>query len=163
MPGSTSIPTIAAGETGFTVTIHWIDDNEKEYASSFQVKSSVSDAELQTLVTKSQAGSNASSWKIELAVIWEGAKAASNAASAVHESVADKIRYSMKAISTKGYNHAYLPAPLEVLIGDNGIVDTTQAGYTEWRDAVNAIKLALFDPLNVAFVQYQQRNDSTTP
>lgn len=161
--GTRTVPTIAAGETGYLITMSWIDDNEGEYTNSFIVKASVSDAEIEALVATAQLASNASLFRVETTTQWEGSKNASNALSAVHESVEDKLRYSLKAVATKGYTHAYIPAPLEVLIGDNGIVDITQAIYTNWRDDVDAVKLAAFTPLNVGFVQYSKRNDSTSP
>lgn len=161
--GTKTVPTIVAGETGYLITFSWIDDNEGEYSNSFITKANPSDAEIQAIVDTAQLASNASLYKVEVTVQWEGAKNASNALSAVHESVEDKLRYSMKAVATKGYTHAYIPAPLEDLIGDNGIVDITQAIYTNWRDDVDAIKLAAFTPLNVGFVQYSKRNDSTSP
>lgn len=161
--GTKTVPTIVAGETGFLITMSWIDDNESEYSNSFVTKASVSDAEIQAIVDTAQLASNASLFRVEVTTQWEGAKDAANALSAVHESVTDKLRYSLKAIATKGYTHAYIPAPLEILIGDNGIVDTSQAIYTNWRDDVDDIKLALFTPLNVAFVQYSKRNDATSP
>jgi len=163
MAGTSTVPTILAGETGYQLTMSWIDENEKEFSSTFLTKANPSDAEIQALVTAAQAGSNASLYRVEATIAWEGAKAASNAASAVHESAADKIRLSLKDITTKAYARAYLPAPLEVLVGDGGVVDTSQAVYTAWRDAVLAVKLASFTGLNVEFVQYQQRNEQVTP
>jgi hypothetical protein len=161
--GTTTVPTILAGETGFLMTMSWIDENEAEYTSSLIVKSAVNATELQAIVDTAQLASNASLYRVELTTQWEGAKSATNALSAVHESVADKLRYSLKAVATKGYTHAYIPAPLKVLIGDNGIVDTSQTIYINWRDDIDDIKLAAFTPLNVGFVQYSQRNDSTSP
>lgn len=163
MPGTTTVPTIVAGETGYLLGMTWIDDNEKEYSNTLVVKANVSDAELQAIVTGAQAGSNASLFRAELITQWEGGKDAGNAVSAAHESIADKIRLSFKAVATKGYTHAYLPAPLANLILDNNTVDTSQAVYTTWRDAIVAVKLAAFTALNTAFVQYSQRNDSVSP
>lgn len=163
MAGTSTIPTILAGETGYFVTIRWIDDNEKEYADSFRTKPNPSDAEIQALVDASQAGSNASSWKCEVGKQWEGSKNAFSAASAVHESVADKVRLSYKDISSGAYEQAYLPAPLEVLVGDNGLVDISQATYIAWKAALNAVVQSSFTALNTAFVQYSGRNESTSP
>lgn len=163
MAGTRTVPTILAGETGHLLTMHWIDDNEGEYSTSMRVKPAVSDAELEAIVGTAQLGSNASLWKTELTVQWEGAKNAINSDSAVHESVADKLRYSLKDIATGAYIQAYLPAPIKVLIGDNGIIDTTQAVYTNWKGDVDDVKPTTFTALNVAFVQYQSRNDSTSP
>lgn len=163
MAGTRTVPTIAAGETGYLMSFSWIDDNEAEYTSSMLVKANVSDAELEAIIATAQLGSNASMFKAELTTQWEGAKNSDNALSVVHESVADKVRYSMKDVTTKAYVQAYLPAPIEALVGDNGIVDITQTVYINWKDDVDDVKPASFLPLNVAFVQYVQRNDSTSP
>lgn len=163
MAGTSTIPTILAGETSYLITISWIDDNEKEYSDSFRTKAAVSTAEIQAFVDASQAASNASSWKVEVATVWEGTKNAFSAASAVHESVADKVRLSYKDISTGAYAQAYIPAPLEVLVGDNGIVDITQATYIAWKASLDALVQSTFTALNTAFVQYSGRNESTSP
>jgi len=160
---TSTVPTIAGGETGFFITISWIDDNEIEYADTFRVKSGVTNGEIQALIDASQAGSNASSYRIEMTQSWEGVKSSANATSAVHESVKDKVRYSLKDLATGAYMQSYMPAPLEAWVGDNNIVDVLQATYIAWKAAVDAVKPAVFSPLNVAFVQYSQRNDSTSP
>jgi len=163
MPGTSTIPTIVGGETSYVITLSWIDDNEKEYSDSFRTKANPSDAEIQALVTAAQAGSNASSWKCEVTKVFEGSKNAFAAASAVHESVKDKVRLSYKDISTGAYAQAYIPAPLEVLVGDNGIVDVSQTVYTDWKTALDNIVQSSFVALNTAFVQYSGRNESTSP
>jgi len=163
MPGTGTVPSIAGGQDFNLITIHWIDDNEKEYSYSMRTKDSLTDPEIQAFVDDSQAASNASSWRLEISEIYEGAKNASNALSATHESVADKVRLSYKDNSTGAYEQAYIPAPLEVLVGDNNIVDITQTAYTDFKTAVDAIRQVGMTALNVAFVQYSQRNDSTSP
>ncbi len=160
---TSTIPTILAGETGYFLSISWIDENEIEYTDTIRVKANVSIAEIQALVDASQAGSNASSYRIEFSTSWEGAKSSGNATSAVHESVKDKVRYSMKDLATGAYEQAYMPAPLEAWVDAGNIVDITQATYIAWKAAVDAVKKAVFTPLNVAFVQYSQRNDSISP
>ncbi len=160
---TSTVPTIAGGQTGYEVGISWIDENEIEYTDSIRAKNGITDAELQALIDASQAGSNASSFKMTITTSWEGAKNASNATSAVHESVKDKVRYSLKDLATGAYAQAYMPAPLEAWVGDNNVVDITQATYIAWKAAVDAVKLAVLTPLNVAFVQYSQRNDSVSP
>jgi len=162
MAGTKTIPAVASGQQYNLATIHWIDENEKEYSSSMRTKDAPTDPELQALIDDSQAMSNASSWRLDITEVYYGAKDAANAASAVHESVADKIRLSYK--DTAGaYEQAYIPAPLEDLILDNNVVDTSDALYTAWKTAVEAIKQVGMVALNVAFVQYQQRNDSVSP
>jgi hypothetical protein len=163
MAGTATVPSVAGGQTFNLVTLHWIDDNEKEYSHSFRTIDAPTDPQLQAFVDDSQALSNASSWRLEVTNIYEGAKDAGNAASAVHESVADKVRLSYKDISTGAYEQAYIPAPLEDVILDNNTVDITDALYIAWKAAVDAIKQTGMTALNVAFVQYQQRNDSVSP
>ncbi len=163
MAGTSTIPVILAGETSYLLTLSWIDDNEKEYTDSFRTKAAVSTAEIQALVDDSQAGSNASSWKMEQTTVWEGTKSSFSAASAVHEGVAQKVRLSFKDVATGAYEQAYLPAPLEILVGANNIVDTSQAIYIAWKAALEAVVLSSFQALNTAFVNYSGRNDSTSP
>lgn len=162
MASSSTIPSIAGGQQYNTVTLHWVDDNDKRYASSMRVKDGMSDPELQALVDDSQAASNASSWRLEVTEVYFGARNKSNADSAVHESIADKIRLSYK--DTAGaYEQGYLPAPLAVLIDESNNVVTGNALYIAWKAAIEAIKQVGMVALNVEFVQYLQRNDVQSP
>ncbi len=162
MPGTKTIPAVASGQQYNTVTIHWVDDNDKRYASSMRTIDAPTDPQLQAFIDDSQAGSNASSWKLEVTNVYFGARNKSNALSAVHESIADKIRLSYK--DTAGaYEQAYMPAPLAVLVDDDNNVVITETAYTDWKTAVEAIIQLNMVALNVEFVQYLQRNDVQSP
>lgn len=162
MASSSTIPAIASGQQYNTITLHWVDDNDKRYASSMRVKDAATDGEIQAFIDDSQAASNASSWKLELTEVYFGARNKSNADSAVHESIADKIRLSYKD-SAGAYEQGYLPAPLAVLIDDSNNVVISNGLYTAWKAAIEAIKQVGMIALNVEFVQYLQRNDVQSP
>ncbi len=163
MPGTRTTPAITGAETTLLFSMSWIDDNNKEYSNAFLVATAVTDIQLEDVVAKAQLASNASCWRAEKTLQWTGAKNKSNALDAVHESIADKIRYSLKALSNNAYTKAYIPAPLEVLITDANIVDISQAAYSNWKTAIDAAVASGFVALNVEFVQYSQRNDVITP
>lgn len=163
MAGATTIPSIAGGSTFTQITISWIDDNGKEFSDALRTKGALTDPEIQAFADDNQAGSNASSWRLETAIVYEGAKSKANAASNVHESIADKIRYSLKDVATGAYAQTYLPAPLAALVDDENIIVTTDQLYIDWKAAVDAVKQANLTPLNVEYVQYHQRNATTSP
>lgn len=163
MAGTRTAPDVTTAQTYDEVTFSWIDDNEKEYSSTLRVNTAATAVQVEALAAAAQPAANASLWKIERRQIWRGQKNAANADSAVHESVADKIRLSLTELATGAYEQAYLPSPLQILVGDAGVVDTTQVLYTTWRDAVLAVAPTGFIGLNAEFVQYSQRNDSVSP
>jgi len=163
MPGTRTASVITDSPTAILFSLAWIDDNEKEYSNAFLIKSDVTDIQLEAVVATAQLAANASCWKAEKTLQFEGQKNRSFALSAVHESVADKIRYSLKNLTNKAYTKAYIPAPLEVLISDANTVNTSETAYTNWKTAVDNAVATGFIALNVEFVQYSQRNDTTSP
>jgi len=163
MAGTRTTPAITGSETTLLWSLSWIDDNGKDYSNSFLVATAVTDVELEAIVATAQLAANASCWRAEKTLQWTGVKNASNADNAVHESVADKIRYSLKALSNNAYTKAYIPSPIAVLITDANLVDITQAVYTNWKTAIDAAVASGFTELNVEFVQYSQRNDVQSP
>jgi len=163
MPGTSTIPNITGGETGYTLSLSWKDAEDGEFTDTIKTDATVSIAEIQALVDTAQAASNASSFKVSWTTIWEGAADSSNALAAAHESVFDKLRLSFKAIATGAYDQTYIPAPLTALILSGGVVDTANALYTAWRTAVTNIMQTGFTALNAGFVQNSKRNNSVSP
>lgn len=163
MPGTRTAPDVTLGETAMLFALTWVDDNNKEYTNSFLVNSAVTDIQLEAVSATAQLASNASLWKVQKIEQFEGQKNRAFAASATHESVADKIRYSLKNLATKAYTKAYVPAPLESLVSDDNTIETAELAYTNWKTAVDNAVASGFIALNVEFVQYNQRNDVTSP
>lgn len=163
MAGTRTAPAITAAQTYDEVTFSFIDDNEGEYSNTIRIDTAATGIQVEALAAAVQAASNGSLFAVKRSSLWVGTKSAANAASAVHESVADKIRLSLKQLSSGAYEQAYIPAPLEILVGDGGIVDTTNVTYTAWRDAVLAVAPTNFVGLNAEYVQYSQRNDAVSP
>ncbi len=162
MPTST-IPAIAGGPNYEEVSLSFIDNEEKEYTYSVRIQGAATDVQLQAIVDAVNAATNASSWRLQRREVYEGAKNANNADAVAHESVADKIRLSYKDLATGAYAQTYIPAPLTVLVGDGGVVDTSNALYTAFKTAWDAVVLAGFSAINVEFVQYSERNDVVSP
>lgn len=163
MPGTSTVPTIASGPTKTTIAISWVDTENIQFTDTFNCDPAPADADLQALVDAAQAGSNASSFKLEVTNVYEGIKNAGAAASAPYESTVDKIRLSYKDLANDAYQQTYMPAPLTSLVGSGGVVDNTALIYTNWRDAVTALIQDGFDPLNTEFVQYSKRNNKVAP
>jgi len=163
MPGTSTIPTILAGETGYTLSMSWKDNEDAEYTDTIKTDATVSIAEIQALVDAAQAASNASSFKVSWTTVWEGVADSSNALAQAHESVFDKMRLSFKAIATGAYDQVYVPAPLTAIILSGGVVDTANALYIAWRAAVVAVMQTGFTALNAGFVQNSKRNNSVSP
>lgn len=160
---SSTIPAIAGGANFVEMSISWIDNEEREYTETFKVDAASLATEKQAVLDAMQAASNASSWKCEVREVFEGVKNAANADAVAHESVQDKIRLSYKALASGAYLQSYIPSPLTVLVGDGGVVDTSQALYTAFKSAMDAIVPTGFTALNTEFVEYSGRNDSVSP
>lgn len=160
---TSTVPAIAGGPNYTEMSLSWIDNEEREYTWAIRINGGATDVQKQAVLDAAQAASNASSWKVQLRDIFEGAKNAANADANAHESVQDKIRLSYKQLATGAYEQAYIPAPLTVIIGDGGIVDTDNALYTAFKTAVDTVILTGFLPLNTEFVEYAGRNDVVSP
>lgn len=163
MAGTATAPPVNGTPTTVEVSLHWVDDNNKRYSDNILVDPATVDADIEAYAQAAQAGSNASLWQVSINTQYSGVALASQADSAVHESVADKVRLQTKQLSSGAYNPAYIPAPVEILVAENNEVDISQVLYTTWRDAVQAILPTGFALLNVGFTQNTQRNDSVNP
>lgn len=163
MPGTRVAPTVDGTPTYLSLSMAWVDDNNKKYSNALLIDAAATDIEIEAVAVAAQAGSNASLYEINVGQVYQGVPLASNALAEVHESIADKVRLQTKDLTTQAYNPAYIPAPLEILVGENNEVDISQAIYTTWRDAVQAVLPTGFALLNAGFVQNVQRNESTSP
>lgn len=162
MPTST-VPAIAGGPNFTQMSISFIDNEEREYTESFKIDGTATAIEQQAVLDAINAATNASSWRVGVEQVFEGAKNAANADAVAHESVQDKIRLSYKALSSGAYLRSYIPAPLTALVGDGGVVDTSNALYTAFKTAMDDVVPTGFTALNVEFVEYSGRNDVVSP
>jgi len=163
MPGTRVAPTVDGSPTAVDASFHFIDADNTKSSVNILVDPAVADADIETLAAAFQAGSNASLWKVERQEVYTGVPLASNALSDDIVSVADGVRLQTKQLTTNAYNPAYLLAPLGDMILPGPLVDTTNAQYVAWRNAVQAVLPTGFALLNVAFTQNVQRNQSISP
>jgi hypothetical protein len=163
MPGTRTAPDVTLTETYGSLSISLVDADNGETTVTLRTASDATLAEYETLIDALQVIANGSIWRVENTAVYEGAKSKANALDESYVSVKDVIRLSAKNVTDGAYIRAYAPSPLGDLIGDNASVDTTNASYTAWRDAVSAVLPAGFTLLNVAFVQNVERNKGESP
>lgn len=163
MPGSRSAPTVDGTPTTSSLSMSWFDADDGETTVTQLVDPTSTNVEFEAAAAAAQAMSNASLFQIDVVQSYKGIGLASNALSDDYVSVKDAIRLSNKQLASGAYIRAYVPAPLGPLILPGPIVDTTDATYITWRDAIVAILPTGFALLNTGFVQNVARNKGVSP
>lgn len=163
MPGNRSAPDVTGSPTKVEWSFQMIDAHNTRASNSILTDPAATNAQVEAAAAALQAGSNASLWRITQTNIWTGVALSSSALDAPIVSVKDAIRLQTTDLTTQAYNPAYMFAPLTVLITDQDTVDTSNAIYTAWRDAVQVLLPTGFALLNTGFVQNVQRNQSVSP
>lgn len=161
MPGTRTAPAIDGNPTFLALSMKLVDASGDERSVRIQpLKSSVSDAEIESLVAATQALSNASVASVNVISIYAGALSASNAQDTSYQSVYDNVVLLEKNASTTQAINAFIPAPITTLVDAGDVVDTELVAYTTWRDAVGEVLDDAFAPVSVRFTERREKNDS---
>lgn len=162
MPGTRSAPTVNGTPTKTLLSISFFDADEGDTTVTFQIDSGATDAEIESLVVATQAGSNASVYNVQITQQYSGVGLASNALADDYVSVKDAVRFSNKQLALGAYIRNYLPAPLGDMVFNKQVV-TSNAAYIAWRDATIVVLPSGFAAINAGFVQNVQRDKGVSP
>lgn len=161
MPGTRTAPAVDGNATFLALSMKLVDASGDERSVRIQpLKSSVSDAEIESLVAATQALSNASVAVVNVISIYAGALSASNALDTSYQSVYDNVVLLEKNASTTQAINAFIPAPINTLIDEGDVVDTDLVAYATWRGAVGDVLDDDFAPVSVRFTERREKNDS---
>lgn len=152
-------PAVDGSPTYKQVSVTLIDESGDIRSVSLRTPASATDAQVQSYVSELQSATNASIFRVEVQYVYEGAMNRANATNATHPSVYDNVAVGFKSITTGNNQTAYIPAPLDALtlVGDS--VNTTNADYVDWRDAVDTLIGGDYAPRYARFTERRESNE----
>jgi hypothetical protein len=143
------------------IRVKLIDASGDERSVRLQpIDPAATNTDLEAYVAALQALTNASASVVDVIDVYAGDLLASNALTDSYQSVYDNVVLLMKDASTQQSINAFVPAPLNTLVDDGDVVDTSLVAYQTWRDAVDTILTTAFAPISVRFTERREKNDS---
>lgn len=159
MPGSRTAPDVAASATFIEISLRWIDAIGDVRSDTSLVDATATDAEIEAVAVKMQAGSNSSLWEVKVSEVYEGAKSKGNALAAVRESLQTNVVYHAKN-TARVDRRAYLPSPIAaVFVTDTETPDTTNSVFTELFTAWLAVWKGTFASVSLRLTERREINE----
>lgn len=156
MAGTRTAPSVDGTPTYKQISIALLDFSGDLRSVSLRVPAGATNAQIEAVVAKLQASTQASIYRVEVQYVYEGAVATSNATSDENSSVFDNISIGFKDTGTGASQTAYIPAPITSLMGAGDIVKTGETAYTEYRDAA---RTALAGNYAARFTRFSERRE----
>lgn len=162
MAGTKSVPTIdSAAVTFVRVSVRMMDAGGEKRSVSLQVPAAATDAQIEALVNAQQAAQNATIYEVSKQLIWSSVPVEANADSTDNfGSVYDNVVLLCKNVATQKSQDAFIPSVSGIIVLDGDIVDTQNALYQAWRDAVIALLAAPYQAVSARFTERRDKNDS---
>lgn len=159
MPTRTA-PTVDGTPSRVRVSMTLIDSVGDIRSVSLYAPNGVTAVEIEALAAALQAATNASLYKVEQSLVYEGAAAKSNADENVFNNIGDNIIYHVKASATDS-QRAYVPAPLEsVFTPATENPDPANPLLTAWFTAVLGVVGNNYTGVTVRFSERRDINDA---
>lgn len=156
-----SAPTVDGSPTFSRVTFALIDSRGDKRSVSHRIPADATEVQIEAVADALATATNASVYSISVQAVYSSLPQASNATDSAMESVFDNVALNLKDVAADSQQTAYIPAPLGTLILDGDIVDTGNAQYVAWRDAVDTMLGGAYAPVSVRFTERREKNDST--
>lgn len=162
MPGTRSAPVVNAGTPNrVTLSVRMQDFGGDKRSVSLDVPNAVTDAQIDAYVDALQALTNSTVYEIEKGQKYTSVPMQANALNDSRESVYDNVVLLLKDVSINKAQDAFVPAPINTLIDDGDVVDTSLVAYETWRDATDALLAGNYEAVSVRFTERREKNDST--
>lgn len=140
------------------VSFTMVDESGDVRTVSFQVPASATNEQIEAVATALQAASNASLFRVGVEFVYEGAMDTDNASDAVHPSVFDNVSIGYRDVTTGNSKTAYIVAPIDAITLEGDAVDTEQAQYVAYRDAVDTLLDGNYAPRFARFTERREIN-----
>lgn len=139
--GTRTAPVVAiANITSSNTSLHWMDASGDKTTNTLLTPDLVSDGLVEAWASAEQAGSQASLWKVEQTIVYQGDADASNAGTDQRNSVADGVNMLYKNVPLLTTQTLRSIAPiLDVMQGNQDIPLLGTPGYSAVITAVLAI------------------------
>lgn len=138
MPGTRKAPTVNGTPTYVRLGVHLIDNTGNKVSDSIIIPATVTDAEIETYIAKYALASNASIYRVEVNYVYSGQEDAGNAATQIHDDVAQVINFLMKSDTDDSQSQrAVLRAPIDsIFLAESDIIQPLVQVYADWYVAV---------------------------
>jgi len=159
MAGTRNAPTVNGTETYLEVSIGLIDTDGTKRSLAFKAETGTTNAEIEAVVAALQEITNASIYRVTVAENYEASPLSTLADNAVVQSVFSNVVILFKDLPAQNSQEAYVPAPIDALFtpGTKN-VDLANTNYEAYRDAVDVILGASFNPISVRYTERRQMN-----
>lgn len=159
MPGTRTAPAITGAPTFLEISLRWIDAVGDVRSDSSIIDAAATDIEIEAVAADMVSGSNASLYAVRVTEVFEGAKAKSNALSAVRESAQDNIVYHAKDTGRVD-RRSFVPAPLQALfVTDTETPDESDAVIVAIMAAWDAVWKGTFAGVSLRFTERRDINE----
>jgi len=131
--GTRTAPTVAiAGITSSRTSFHIVDASGDSSVDSILTPDLVSDTLVENIAAAYQATTQASLWKVEQTIVYQGAFDTSNAGTDQRNSIADGVNLLYKNITARSIQSLRAMAPIEaVMVGNQDIPRLDTPGYAD--------------------------------
>lgn len=160
MPGTRTAGTIDGTPDFKRIGISLVDAQGDSRSISLIADAAVLDATIETMIAELQVITNASIYEVRVEDVYSGARATTNAADAVVNSVFSNIVYHVKASPTSS-QRGYVPAPIDaVFIAGTDTPDKDNADLGDWFGAVLAVVGGAYAGQSVRYTERREMNDA---
>lgn len=157
--GTRTAPDVTAAASNKRVSIRLIDRTGDRKSISIDVPVAATQIQVEALVAAVQAATQASVWSVEVATIWNGLPAKSNASVGSRDSVYDNVVTLFKAPTPRSAFDWYLPAPdTTVMTAGTDAPDLASVELLAVLNAVVALSPAGYSYVQTRYSEHQEQN-----
>lgn len=162
MPGTRTAPAITGSPTFLRISLRWIDAVGDVRSDSSLMDAAATDVQIEAVAAKMVAASNASLYEVDVSEVFKGAKAKSNALSAIRESIQNNVVYHAKDTGQVD-RRSFLPSPLQaVFVTDTETPDASDVLLTDVMTAWDAVWAGTFAGVSLRFSERREINEKVS-
>jgi hypothetical protein len=154
-------PTVDGSPSYVAASFRLIDASGDKRSFQLKLPAAATAAQIEAVAASLAAATNASLYAVEVTEAYAGAINAGNASEVVHESVYDNIVILFKDTSGVPVSqNGFIPAPNSALVEPGDDIDTSNALYTAFRDAVATALAGGYAAITARYTERREKNDS---
>jgi len=159
MPGTRTAPAINGTPTYKQLSLRMIDSDGTKRALDYQFPDTVTNLEMNSVMTSLQACMNASIYEAWVSDVYFSNAVSTNALNAVQQSVRQNIVILFRDDVLLKSQEVYIPSPISSLfVTGTKNVDVTNVTYEAYRDFVDTALATDYAPVSVRYTERRQIN-----
>jgi len=162
MAGTRSAPAVDGGTPNRTrITVRFMDAGGEKRAVSVDVPSTITNAQVDAYVNAMQAISNATIYDVSIVSMFTSIPLESNAQTdSPFVSVYDNLVVLAKDPTINKAQDGFVPAVEGIIVLDGDVIDTTDANYIIYKNALVAALGGSYQAVSARFRERRDKNDS---